>query len=196
MLSEIVREKAIASLPEALRIILLEESHVVCETVKENMAFLGSSGPFILPVARRELFRRLPTMPSTPRQCLTGKKCGAGMWKLYIGISDNMHKGHSEATLGTWLSGAAQNQLRKVASCLVNKVHSGKHTEECISCPATQPSQSLSQLSSRSSGFLKKLHPDSLTGCPRKQQSKRTSVSMAKGKVGEEWSRREAAICV
>lgn len=60
MLLEIIRKEAIACLPEALRMIPLEESHTVCETVKENMAFLGSSGPFVLPVARRELFCRLP----------------------------------------------------------------------------------------------------------------------------------------
>lgn len=45
MLSEIILKEAIASLPESLRMIPLEESHVVCETVKENMDFMKSSGP-------------------------------------------------------------------------------------------------------------------------------------------------------
>lgn len=47
MLSEVIRKEAIASLPEALRMIPLEESHVVCETVKETMAFMGAVMGFL-----------------------------------------------------------------------------------------------------------------------------------------------------
>lgn len=38
----------------------LEQSHVVCEEVKENMALMGSSGPFILPITTGEFILWAP----------------------------------------------------------------------------------------------------------------------------------------
>lgn len=52
LLSENIKEEAIDSLPEASQMTLLEGSHVVFEKAEKNMSFMGSNGPFLLPVTR------------------------------------------------------------------------------------------------------------------------------------------------